>query len=317
MSDQLHTIRVFLIDSASNSPLQYTRMETRQANAPTNLYIASTNSPAQTHSAAEAPPQAENITNESTEHSNTQKSESQSHIVLPPEKIFTIGPLPVTNTLVTSWLVMAVIITISFLATKNIKRIPSGIQNFVELIVEGMYSLTKDLAHEKTKYFFPIVMTFFLFILTANLFGLLPGVMTLTTTINEHKIPILRPMNTDLNMTLALSMISLALTHYYAVKFLGIGGYLKKWFSFNLILLFVGLLELVSEFTKMISLSFRLFGNIFAGEIVLTTVSGLFAFFAPLPFYLLEVLVGVVQAAVFMMLTLVFMTVLSEKHEAH
>jgi F-type H+-transporting ATPase subunit a len=83
------------------------------------------------------------------------------------------------------------------------------------------------------------------------------------------------------------------------------------------VFLFVGILELVSEFTKMVSLSFRLFGNIFAGEVVLGTVASIFAFFVPLPFYFLEILVAFVQAAVFMMLTLVFMVILSEKHEAH
>lgn len=239
------------------------------------------------------------------------------HIVLAPETITHIGPLPITNTMITSWLVMAIIIGLSVLATRNMKRIPTGIQNFFEMVVEAMYNLSKDLAHDKAKYFFPFIMTFFLFIVVANWFGLLPGVMTITTEVDGHKVPLIRPMNTDLNMTLGLAMISIAATHFYAVKFLGVGGYLKKWFSLNPIMLFVGVLELVSEFTKMISLSFRLFGNIFAGEVVLTTISGLFAFIAPLPFYLLEVLVGVVQAAVFMMLTLVFMVVLSDKHESH
>jgi len=93
--------------------------------------------------------------------------------------------------------------------------------------------------------------------------------------------------------------------------------YLKKWFTLNPIFLFVGLLEIVGEFTKIVSLSFRLFGNIFAGEVVLATISSIFAFLVPLPFYFLEIIVGFVQAAVFMMLTLVFMVLLSEKHEAH
>ncbi len=249
-------------------------------------------------------------------------SEQKAHeIVLAPEKLTSIGPLPVTNTMLVSWLVMLFIIVVSFLATRKMSLVPTGLQNVVESLVEGIYNLTEDLAHEKTKTFFPFVGTFFLFILVANWFGLIPGMATIGWNINENGhqtfVPLFRSVNSDLNITLGLALISAAATHYFAVKYLGIGGYLKKWFALNPIMLFVGLLELVSEFTKIISLSFRLFGNIFAGEVVLTTISGLFAFIAPLPFYMLEVLVGVVQAAVFMMLTLVFMVVLSEKHDSH
>ena len=252
-----------------------------------------------------------------TEH----KEEQTSHIVLAAEKIGHIGPMPITNTMLVTYLVMITLIVVSFLATRNMKKIPSGLQNGVEALIEALYNLTQDVAQNKAKVFFPFVATFFLFILTANWFGLIPGMATIGfKEMHDGKevfIPLLRSTNSDLNITLGLALISAGLTHFFAVKYLGVGGYLKKWFALNPIMLFVGLLELVSEFTKVVSLSFRLFGNIFAGEVVLTTISGLFAFIAPLPFYLLEVLVGVVQAAVFMMLTLVFMVVLSEKHESH
>lgn len=118
-------------------------------------------------------------------------------------------------------------------------------------------------------------------------------------------------------MTLGLAILSALITHIFAIKYLGIKDYLKRWVSLNPIFLFVGILEIVSEFTKIVSLSFRLFGNIFAGEVVLSTVSSIFAFFVPLPFYFLEIVVGFVQAAVFMMLTLVFMVLLSEKQAEH
>lgn len=127
----------------------------------------------------------------------------------------------------------------------------------------------------------------------------------------------MRSPNADLNLTLGLAIISVFLTHYFAVHLLGWKSYLGRFFSLNPVFLFVGILEIISEFTKLISLSFRLFGNIFAGEALLTTISGIFAFFAPLPFMGLELLVGFVQATVFMMLTLVFMSILSEKHEVH
>ena len=232
-------------------------------------------------------------------------------IVLKPEIIGYFKSLPITNTLLTSWIVMFVLIMISFLATFRIKLVPtSRLQNLFELIIEFGYQTVSDLAHSKSKVFFPIVMTFFLYILFGNLIGLLPGFAT----IKFNGEPLLRSINSDLNMTLGLALTSAVLTHAFALYYLGILGYLKKWFTLNPIFLFVGFLELVGEFTKIVSLSFRLFGNIFAGEVVLSTISSIFAFVIPLPFYFLEIIVGFVQAAVFMMLTLVFMVLLSEKH---
>jgi F-type H+-transporting ATPase subunit a len=246
------------------------------------------------------------------------------NIVLQPETLLYIGIFPVTNTLLVAWIVMGILIIFSFLATRNIRMVPSGLQNFFEFIIEAGFQTVADLAHSKAKTFFPWVMTFFLFIITANWLGLFPGMGTVgfheVHDGHEVFVPLLRSMNSDLNMTLSLALISAVVTHYFAVKYLGMKDYLKKWFSLNPIFLFVGLLEIISEFTKVVSLSFRLFGNIFAGEVVLSTVANLSkftAFLVPLPFYFLELIVGFVQAAVFMMLTLVFMVLLSEKHESH
>lgn len=242
-------------------------------------------------------------------------------IVLSAETLGHIGPLPITNTLLVSWLVIAFLAVVAFLAGRRAALIPAGLQNFMELIIEGAYSTVSDLAGSKTKTFFPIVVTFFIYIAVANIFGLFPGFATVGfyENIDGHQtfVPILRSINSDLNMTLGLALVSAVATHFFAVRYLGIKGYLSKWFSLNPIFLFVGLLEIVSEFTKILSLSMRLFGNIFAGEVVLATIAGLFAFIVPLPFYFLEIIVAFVQAAVFMMLTLVFMVLLSEKHEAH
>lgn len=233
-------------------------------------------------------------------------------IVLKPEILGYFNFLPITNTLITSWIVMVVVILVSYLATSKMRLVPtSRLQNLFELIIDTGYQTVADLAHSKAKVFFPIVMTFFIFILFGNLIGLLPGFATIT----YNHLPLFRSMNSDLNMTLALALTSAVLTHAFAIYYLGIADYLKKWFTLNPIFLFVGLLELVGEVTKMVSLSFRLFGNIFAGEVVLATVSSIFAFVIPLPFYFLEIIVALVQAAVFMMLTLVFMSLLSEKHE--
>ncbi|MBI2017878.1 F0F1 ATP synthase subunit A [Candidatus Daviesbacteria bacterium] len=239
-------------------------------------------------------------------------------IVLAPEVLGFYNTFPITNTLLVSWIVMVVLIVISLLTTWKIRAVPYILQNFFEAIIETGYKTVEDLAgSQKAKVFFPICFTFFLYIITANWLGLFPGFATITY---KHQ-PLLRSINSDLNMTLALALISAFLTHAFAVRYLGPVGYLKRWFSLQLfpVFLFVGFLEIISEFTKVVSLSFRLFGNIFAGEVVLTTVSGISkfsAFLVPLPFYLLEIVVGFVQAAVFMMLTLVFMVLLSEKHEA-
>ncbi|MDO8269950.1 MAG: F0F1 ATP synthase subunit A [Candidatus Levybacteria bacterium] len=132
----------------------------------------------------------------------------------------------------------------------------------------------------------------------------------------KHLISLVRPATSDFNATLALAAISLLATHILSIRFTGIKNYLSRYFVINPIMLFVGLLELVSEFIKIFSLSFRLFGNIYAGEVVLATISGLFAFLAPLPFLLLESIVAIVQALVFAILTMVFMSMLTEKHHA-
>ncbi|MBI2595827.1 F0F1 ATP synthase subunit A [Candidatus Daviesbacteria bacterium] len=237
----------------------------------------------------------------------------ENEIVLKPEIIGQIGSLPLTNTLLVTWITMGFLVILSFLATRRIQKVPSGIQNFFEMVVELGFQTVEDLAHSKTAVIFPIVMTFFLLIVMGNLLGLLPGF----STISFNGAPLLRSMNSDLNTTLALALVSAAATHILAVKYLGIKNYLIRWVSLNPIFLFVGMLEIVSEFTKIMSLSFRLFGNIFAGEVVLATISNIAAFLLPLPFYFLEIIVGFVQAAVFMMLTLVFMVLLSEKHESH
>jgi len=234
-------------------------------------------------------------------------------IVLKPEVLGYLGPLPITNTLFVSWIVVFLLLILSILVRLKVKLIPDGFQNLMEMVVEAGFTQVESLAGNKTAVFFPIVMTFFLFIFVGNWIGLLPGFNTITF----KGVPLLRSLNSDLNMTLGLALLSAVITHFFAIKYLGIKAYLKRWVSLNPIFLFVGILEIVSEFTKIVSLSFRLFGNIFAGEVVLSTVSSIFAFLVPLPFYFLEIVVGFVQAAVFMMLTLVFMVLLTEKQETH
>ncbi|MEX2028452.1 MAG: F0F1 ATP synthase subunit A [Candidatus Curtissbacteria bacterium] len=237
------------------------------------------------------------------------------HVVLAAQKVFDLGPLPITNTILTTWLVTLILVGFAFAATRKVALVPTGIQNVAEFAVESLHDLVSSVAGNKTSVFFPIIASFFFFIIVGNYLGLLPGFGTIGFYQGEEFVPLLRSMNSDLNTTLALALVSVITTHYLAIKYLGLGGYAKKWFALNPIFLFVGIIELAGEFTKIVSLSFRLFGNIFAGETALETVSGLFAFFVPIPFMLLELIVGFVQALVFAMLTLVFMVILTAKHE--
>lgn len=238
------------------------------------------------------------------------------HIALAAEKIFQIGPIPITNTILTTWIVTILLITFAYFATRNISKIPNRLQNVAEFMVEALNDLVASVAGEKTKIFMPIIASFFFFILFGNYFGLLPGVGSIGFWRQPVFVPLFRSINSDLNTTIALALVSVIATHYLSIRYLGLGGYIGKFFSLNPIFLFVGLMELVGEFTKVLSLSFRLFGNIFAGEVILTTATTkVFAYLVPIPFYFLELLVGFVQALIFAILTLVFMVILTSKQE--
>lgn len=242
----------------------------------------------------------------------------ENHVALAAEKLFNIGPLPVTNSMLTTWIVTLALLAFAYAATHKLSLVPTKVQNTAEAMIEPLYDLTESLAHNKAKVFLPIVATFFFFILFGNYFGLLPGVGSIGFTHNEHFIPYLRAINSDLNTTLSLALVSVLATHYLAIRYLGISSYIGKFLSLNPIFLFVGLIELVGEFTKVASLSFRLFGNILAGETVLhTATTKLFAFIVPVPFYFLEIIVGFVQALIFAILTLTFMVILTQKEEGH
>ena len=188
----------------------------------------------------------------------------------------------------------------------------------MEIITEGLLGLFKSAAGEKAKTFFPLAATFFIFIILGSWIGLLPGFGTIGIWEIHHGervlIPIFRGATADINTTLALALISMGTIQFYGFKALGV-KYLNKFFNFkNPIYTFVGLLELIAEIAKIISFAFRLFGNIFAGEVLLTVIGTLIPFLAALPFIGLEIFVGFIQATVFVMLSLVFMKLAVEAH---
>lgn len=230
------------------------------------------------------------------------------------ESIFRIGSFSVTNTLLNTLVVDAVLLAGVFYIKNKIKMIPTGIQNGVEMVIETFYDLTESIAEKRTMKIFPYFMSFFLFILFLNWSGLIPGVGSIGFFEEGKLVPIMRSATSDINVTLALALISVIATHIISLKSIGIKDYLSRYFSINPINLFVGIMEIVSEITKIVSLSFRLFGNILAGEVVLFTVSSIFAFLFPLPFLFLEIIVGFVQALVFSMLTMAFMAILTTPH---
>lgn len=245
-------------------------------------------------------------------------------ISLAAEKIAQIGSFPITNTFLTSIIAAAILILIAVAGTKNLRIVPRGLQNFLEFIIESLANFIDSITghKEETKKFLPLVATLFIFILTANWMGLLPGFGPLGV-FEEHGgktalVPFFRSANSDLNTTLALAVVSVLGTQIFGIAAIGAFKYSKRFFNFkNPILFFVGILELIAEIAKMVSFSFRLFGNIFAGEVLLVVMGSLVPYIAPLPFYFLELFVGLIQALVFAMLTLVFLKIATAKHAEH
>ena len=267
---------------------------------------------------------------------STFAAEVESAVPLKPDELVHIGKFAITNSMLVTWIVAAGIIVFAQLATRKIQAIPSGAQNFWEWLVESLYNflesiIGRDLVR-KTFWFFA---TIFIFILFVNWFGLIPGVGTIgwghhdASGVFHVDRPLLRGGNADLNMTTAMAAIFFVLWIIWAIQANGVGGFLLHIFGpkgetsgflkviMVVIFFMVGWLEVVSILFRPVSLSFRLFGNIYAGESILEAMSTMvpaLSWLIPIPFYFMEVLVGVVQALVFMLLTAVF-TLLIAQHE--
>ncbi len=244
---------------------------------------------------------------------------------------------PVTNSMIVTWITAIGIIVFARLATRKMSEVPGGAQNLIEWLVEALYNLLESIigAHlvKRTFWFFASI---FIFILVSNWIGLIPGVGTIGwghPTAEGFVVdqPLFRGANADLNLTLAMALIFFALWIVWALQEVGVRGMVKELFGAKgettgmmkpmmaVIFLAAGLLEIVSILFRPISLSFRLYGNIFAGENMLETMARMIpglGWLLPIPFYFMELLVGLVQAAVFMLLTAVF-TLLICQHEEH
>ncbi len=275
------------------------------------------------------------------------------HISLKPELLFNLGPFPVTNSILSSWIATLLLIVLAIVVGGNFKRIPSGIQHVFEMIYEMFEGMATEVMGKAGSKFVPLLATLFLFIITSNWLGVLPGVGSLgfyethvaassdshaapaakdahaAPAKDDHSgepvfVPLFRGANADLNTTFALAIIVMVFIHVMGIKSAGLSHHLAH---------FKNPLEIVSEFSKVLSFGFRLFGNVFAGEVLLTAMAsilviitgkslllyGVIGGFIVTPFLMLEFFVGFIQAFVFAMLTLSFLSLFykTENSESH
>jgi len=243
------------------------------------------------------------------------------HISLKAEKIFDLFGLPITNSYITSIIVIALMFFVFYSYKKQINRPPgkkSTLFYLIQYAINAIYDFFRPILGDKIDICFPVAASFFLYILLVNWFGLLPGVGSLLIKVGHgeehHFIPLLRGTTADLNTTIGLGMMSVILSQYFGISTLGIKEYVKKFYNLkNPISFFIGTLEIVSEFSKMLSFGFRLFGNIFAGEVVISVIAFLIPVLATFPFLMLEFFVGFMQAVIFATLTSVFMNMAMSK----
>jgi len=258
------------------------------------------------------------------------------------EPIFHIGNFQVTNSLLTSWFAVLIILAFSIAFRMKMKKIPGKIQHIFEIILDGALSLVDQVTNDRklSVKIFPLVFTLFVFILVNNWLGLLPILGSFGLLVKEGAtsafVPFLRSGTADINTTLALSIMIVLGSNFFGIVAIGVWKTFNKYVNIKAlwsivpkvtkdptvllvapITFFVGLLELVGEIAKVASLSFRLFGNVFAGEVLLASMAAIFAFIVPGPFLFLEVFVGLIQALIFSLLSAVYFTIAAQDHSEH
>ncbi|MFQ5826919.1 MAG: F0F1 ATP synthase subunit A [Dehalococcoidia bacterium] len=256
-------------------------------------------------------------------------SVARPHPELPTETVFHLLGFPVSNTILAAWITMLMLIGLFFAATRKMKLVPRGLQNFMEFIVEALLNFVEGVAgRENGRRFFPVVATIFLFVAFNAWLSLVPGFGSILIGEGEHRAHLLRGANTDINLPLALALMSFIFVEYWGITSVGFLRYIQKFINVRNLFrgrlftgaidVFVGALETLSEFIRIVSFTFRLFGNMTAGEILLLIMFFLVPWVVALPFYGLEMMVGFVQALIFSGLTLVFATLAVAAHgEGH
>ncbi len=257
------------------------------------------------------------------------------HISLRSEVLAHFFGVPVTNTMLMSWLTVLALVLLGVYVGRRITKIPDRLQTFFETLFNFILDYMEEVLESRAAAlrFFPLIATLFMFILLGNWFGLLPGVGSIyiqesraedsvtlpagSVFTGEHfeetaphegsRMALFHPVSTDLNMTLALAIVAFVVIEVSGVLFIGMRAYVGKFINFSSpIHFFVGIIELISELVRLVSFSFRLFGNMFAGKTLILVAMFFFPFVLPVPLMLYEVLVGFVQAAIFALLTLFF-----------
>jgi len=265
------------------------------------------------------------------------------HITLKAETLTQVFGVPITNTMLMSWLVMIVLIALSVYVGKHLTKIPSRLQTSFETVFSFLLDYVEEVLESRTLAlrFFPLLVTLFLFILLGNWFGLLPGVGSLylhqevqagthvyvdpayAGPAGEHApaahtetISLFHPVSTDLNVTLALALISFMVIEMSGVLFVGFAKYFSRFFNVRSVMgFFIGIIELISELVRLLTFSFRLFGNMFAGKTLILVAMFFVPYLVPVPLMAYEVIVGFIQASIFALLTLFFIKLaISEVH---
>ena len=240
------------------------------------------------------------------------------HVAISAEKLGDFFGIPITNTLITSWVVIAILVAVAFLVRGRLKMIPGKFQTLMETMVGFVYDyVTETLeSRDMARKFFPLLMTIFLFIFVGNMLHFIPGIGSLQY---NHE-PLLRAPNTDLTVPLVLAIVSFFVIEVTGILAIGFWKYSSKFIQNpfrNPIGFAVGLIELVGELVRVVSLSFRLFGNILAGEIIIAVAIFFAPYLLPVPLMMFEIFIGFLQAAIFALLTLLFIKLAIMEPEHH
>ncbi len=249
------------------------------------------------------------------------KEKAALHITLSSERLFTVWGFPITNTIITAWAVMLILFIVALLVRRNMQMIPGKFQNAIEMGYLWIYGYVEQGFGDKrlTERYFPLIATIFVFIFLSNMFDFLPIFGTLTLNREGESLPLFHAVNADLNSTLALAIISFLVIELSGILTLGVLKYGSKFVNFSggAMMFIVGLLELIGNLARLISFSFRLFGAIFAGEVLLLVIGSFVPYGVSVPLMAFEMFIGLLQAAIFAILTLAFIKIaVSEPHGA-